>query len=47
MMPGSFQSAGRGVGRLAADQSVGGMTSAEEAAVEEECSLLKTDFGFF
>lgn len=46
-MPGSLQSAGRRVGRITADQSVGGMTLGEEAAVVGECSLLKTDFGVF
>lgn len=46
MMPGSLQSAGRGVGSVTADHSVGGMTLGEEAAVVGECSLLKTGLGW-
>ena len=46
-MPGSLQSAGGRVGGIIADQSVGGMTLGEEAAVMEECSLLMTALGFF
>lgn len=45
-MPGSLHSAGRRVGRIAADRSVGGMTLGEEAAVVGECSLLKRVSGF-
>lgn len=33
------------MGRLAADRSVGGMISAEEAAAVGECSLPKADLG--
>lgn len=47
MVPGSFQRAGRRVGKIPADQSVGGTTVGEEAAVAGECSLLKTGLGFF
>lgn len=41
-MPGSLQSVGRRVGRITANQSMGGMTLGEEAAAVGECSLLVT-----
>lgn len=41
-MPDSLQSVGRRVGRITANQSMGGMTLGKEAAALGECSLLAT-----
>ena len=35
------------MGRITSDQSVGGMSLGEEAAVMRECSLLKIRLGIF